>query len=69
MAAPTLDLSRFVDAQDANGTYARSLSELRCGAKRSHRMGYVFPQIRPPTGQLHRAASGLPARGVLHPAG
>ena len=36
-------LARFVDAQ--RGSYATALAELRRGAKRSHWMWYVFPQI------------------------
>jgi len=39
------DLQRFVDAQDADGTYDRALAELRAGAKRSHWMWFVLPQI------------------------
>jgi len=39
------DLQRFVDAQDAGGTYARALAELRAGEKRSHWMWFVFPQL------------------------
>lgn len=39
------DLGRFVDAQDAGGTYARALAELRAGRKTSHWMWFVFPQI------------------------
>ena len=39
------DLERFVDAQNANGTYARVIDELRRGRKTSHWMWYVFPQI------------------------
>jgi uncharacterized protein (DUF1810 family) len=39
------DLQRFVDAQDAGGTYERALAELRAGAKRGHWMWFVFPQI------------------------
>lgn len=38
-------LQRFVDAQDADDTYERALSELRAGRKRSHWMWFVFPQI------------------------
>ena len=38
------DLQRFVDAQ--SGAYERALSELRRGAKRSHWMWYIFPQLR-----------------------
>ena len=37
------DLGRFLLAQD--GTYAAALGELRDGAKRSHWMWFVFPQI------------------------
>ncbi len=37
------DLSRFVAAQE--GVYPRALAELRAGAKRSHWMWFVFPQI------------------------
>lgn len=36
-------LARFVDAQ--RDSYATALAELRVGAKRSHWMWYVFPQI------------------------
>ena len=43
--APSFDLERFVDAQDANGTYDRVLEELRRGRKTSHWMWYIFPQI------------------------
>jgi uncharacterized protein (DUF1810 family) len=39
------NLSRFVAAQDAAGTYARALDELRTGRKASHWMWFVFPQI------------------------
>jgi uncharacterized protein (DUF1810 family) len=39
------DLERFVLAQDAGGTYHRALDEIRGGAKRSHWMWFVFPQI------------------------
>jgi uncharacterized protein (DUF1810 family) len=39
------DLQRFLDAQDAGGTYERALAELRSGTKRSHWMWFVFPQI------------------------
>lgn len=36
-------LSRFVDAQAT--TYDTALAELRAGAKRSHWMWWIFPQI------------------------
>ena len=39
------DLQRFVDAQDAGGTYDTALAELRAGRKRSHWMWFVFPQV------------------------
>jgi uncharacterized protein (DUF1810 family)/uncharacterized protein YndB with AHSA1/START domain len=38
-------LDRFVSAQDAGGTYARAVGELRAGRKDSHWMWFVFPQI------------------------
>jgi uncharacterized protein (DUF1810 family) len=37
------DLQRFLSAQD--GTYPAALAEIRAGAKRSHWMWFVFPQI------------------------
>ena len=36
-------LERFVEAQ--RSTYDQALAELRAGAKRSHWMWFVFPQI------------------------
>jgi uncharacterized protein (DUF1810 family) len=39
------DLERFVQAQDAGGTYERAVEELRRGRKESHWMWFVFPQI------------------------
>ncbi|MEO6501362.1 MAG: DUF1810 domain-containing protein [Jatrophihabitantaceae bacterium] len=39
------DLERFVEAQDAGGTYARAVAELRRGRKASHSMWFVFPQV------------------------
>ena len=38
------DLSRFLKAQERD--YARALSEIRSGRKRSHWMWYIFPQIQ-----------------------
>jgi uncharacterized protein (DUF1810 family) len=38
-------LRRFIDAQDAGGTYDTALAELRAGRKVSHWMWFVFPQI------------------------
>lgn len=37
------DLERFVSAQD--GIYVQALAELQAGAKRSHWMWFVFPQV------------------------
>ena len=39
------DLDRFVHAQDAGGTFAQALAELNAGAKRSHWIWFVFPQL------------------------
>jgi uncharacterized protein (DUF1810 family) len=36
-------LARFVDAQE--NVYAQALTEIRSGAKRSHWMWFVFPQV------------------------
>ena len=53
------DLRRFVDAQAT--TYDQALAELKAGAKRSHWMWFVFPQIaglgQSPTAR-HYAISG-----------
>jgi uncharacterized protein (DUF1810 family) len=49
------DLHRFMRAQE--GDYARALSEVRAGEKRSHWMWYVFPQI---------AGLGFSARSVRY---
>ena len=38
-------LERFVASQDQGGTYQRAVAELRAGAKASHWMWFVFPQI------------------------
>jgi uncharacterized protein (DUF1810 family) len=43
-------LSRFVEAQE--GSFDTALAEIRRGAKRSHWMWYVFPQV---TGLGHSA--------------
>jgi uncharacterized protein (DUF1810 family) len=42
--ADPFDLRRFVDAQDR--VHDMVLAELRAGAKRSHWMWFVFPQLR-----------------------
>ena len=64
------DLERFVRAQEPD--YARALSELRAGKKRSHWMWYVFPQIEglgvSPTSRLYSIKSEAEARAYLdHP--
>ena len=66
------DLARFAEAQDATGTYQRALSELRAGAKRSHWMWFVFPQIAglglSPTSRKYAISSLDEARAYLdHP--
>lgn len=43
MTTDPFDLDRFVAAQ--RGTYDNALAELAAGAKRSHWMWYIFPQI------------------------
>ncbi len=40
------DLDRFLKAQDGHPGYAEAMRELRAGAKRSHWIWYVFPQLR-----------------------
>ena len=42
-AVDSYDLARFVEAQEHS--YARALSEIRSGQKRSHWMWYIFPQF------------------------
>ena len=65
-------LERFVEAQDAGGTYAQALRELRAGRKTSHWMWFVFPQLaglgRSATAQAYAIASLQEARDYLaHP--
>ena len=38
-------LDRFVTAQERGGTYQGAVAELRAGAKVSHWMWFVFPQV------------------------
>jgi uncharacterized protein (DUF1810 family) len=63
------ELGRFVSAQDQGGTYRAALSELRAGAKRSHWMWFVFPQIAglgsSPTARRFAIASLQEARAYL----
>jgi len=63
-------LERFLAAQD--GTYETALAEVRRGAKRSHWMWFVFPQIAglgfSPMAQRYAIASLDEARAYLaHP--
>ncbi|MBT0772757.1 DUF1810 domain-containing protein [Kineosporia sp. J2-2] len=72
MSDDPFDLARFVEAQDSGGTYDQAVRELRAGAKTSHWMWFVFPQVAglglSPT-SVRYAISGLPeARTYLaHP--
>jgi uncharacterized protein (DUF1810 family) len=64
------DLARFVKAQEAS--YAQALAELSQGAKRSHWMWFIFPQLRglgsSPTAVAFALASLAEARAYLaHP--
>jgi uncharacterized protein (DUF1810 family) len=67
MAHDPHDLARFRTAQDAHGTYATALDELRRGRKVSHWMWFVFPQLaglgRSSTA-IHFAISGLEEAGA-----
>ncbi len=60
MTREAFDLERFVAAQE--GTYPAALAELRAGAKRTHWMWFIFPQItglgHSPTARFY-ALSGL----------
>ncbi|RST29821.1 DUF1810 domain-containing protein [Sphingomonas ginkgonis] len=63
-------LERFVEAQ--REIYPRALDELAAGAKRSHWMWFIFPQLaglgRSPTAQAYAVASLDEARAYLgHP--
>jgi uncharacterized protein (DUF1810 family) len=64
------DLARFVKAQEVS--YDRALSEIRRGAKRSHWMWFIFPQIdglgSSPTAKHYAIKSPEDARQYLaHP--
>lgn len=63
-------LERFVEAQAA--TYATALAELRAGAKRSHWMWWIFPQLaglgRSETARFYAIGSATEAQAYLaHP--
>lgn len=67
-----MSLQRFVEAQDAHGTYDRALEELRRGHKASHWMWFVLPQLaglgRSATAQHYAVASLDETREYLaHP--
>ncbi len=61
------DLQRFVGAQEP--VYETVLSELRAGAKRSHWIWFVFPQLRglgnSPTAELFAISSLAEAQAYL----
>src|SRR5690242_2000772 len=64
------DLQRFIDAQE--GTYERALLELRAGAKESHWMWFIFPQLlglgQSPTARYYALRSLGEAKAYLgHP--
>ncbi|MBP1231363.1 uncharacterized protein (DUF1810 family) [Arthrobacter sp. PvP102] len=66
------NLERFVQAQDANGTYHRALGELADGSKESHWMWFIFPQVsglgQSPTSRRYAITSLAEARAYLgHP--
>lgn len=63
-------LARFVEAQVK--VYAKALAEIRAGAKRSHWMWFIFPQLRglghSPTAHYYGIASLAEASAYLdHP--
>ena len=65
-------LERFVAAQGSGGTYAHAVSELRAGAKTTHWMWFVFPQVaglgRSAMAQAYAIDSLAEARAYLaHP--
>jgi uncharacterized protein (DUF1810 family) len=67
---PTHDLDRFISAQKQ--TYDGALAEVRAGAKRSHWMWYIFPQIaglgHSPMAQRYAIADLAEAKAYLaHP--
>jgi len=69
-APDPFNLQRFVEAQRV--AYAAAVAELRQGAKRSHWMWYIFPQLRglghSPTAQKYGIASKDEAGAYLaHP--
>ena len=66
------DLRRFVQAQDAGGTYDAALRELRAGRKTGHWMWFVLPQLaglgRSSTARHYAISGAQEARAYLdHP--
>ena len=65
--AESFDLQRFVTAQA--GVYDQAVAELAVGAKRSHWMWFIFPQLAglgsSPTAQFYAIGSLEEARGYL----
>lgn len=64
-------LERFLQAQ-SNGIYERALSEIQSGAKRSHWMWFIFPQLEglgySPTAQYYSILNREVARAYInHP--
>jgi uncharacterized protein (DUF1810 family) len=70
VVADEFDLDRFVAAQDRDRTYERALAELNHGAKQTHWMWFVFPQIaglgQSANSQLYAISSLDEARAYLH---
>lgn len=67
-----MSLQRFVDAQEAGGTYRTALAELRAGRKRTHWVWFVLPQLaglgRSSTAQRYGLTGLQEARDYLaHP--
>ena len=65
-------LERFTDAQDERRTYETATRELRAGAKRSHWMWFVFPQVaglgHSPTSKIYAIRTLAEASAYLeHP--
>ena len=60
-------LERFLEAQ--RPVYAQALAELQAGAKRSHWMWFIFPQVaglgRSPTARLYAIADAVEAGAYL----
>jgi uncharacterized protein (DUF1810 family) len=66
----SFDLQRFIDAQA--DIFDGALAELKAGAKQSHWMWFIFPQLaglgRSPTAQFYAISSSAEAHAYLdHP--